>query len=439
MTILDNTAGGGGEFLSRSDIWRVLPAERWILLFMPAFRWLIWRRLAPTTRQSLVRRVLAALAPTPANCSPAQPIYVVGYFGSTSGIGEGARLTAESLASLGYDIRTIDISRLFVRETLGKKWVNPPVMEKGRGTLLLHCNPDGLSLTLPLIGAARVSGKRVVGYWSWELERIPDNWIRALRFVDEVWTPSQFVSSAIQPYTDKPIRVIPHPVAIRPHGRRRRKYFGLADGVFVALCMFSFSSSFERKNPIAAIRAFRELFGASMEAQLVLKMSDANRFPEAARKLRQEIADASNIRILHSELDRKETRDLVASVDVVLSLHRSEGFGLVMAEAMHNGIPVIATNWSGNLDYMDKHSAALVSAGLIRSQGEDGFYSLGDQVWADPSIPEAASWLKKLAADPEIGLRMSARAQKIVAERLGLRAFENAVMQSIGDVHRRSL
>ena len=123
--------------------------------------------------------------------------------------------------------------------------------------------------------------------------------------------------------------------------------------------MFSFVS-FDRKNPIASVRAFRQAFGDADNRLLILKCSDAEKAPKEMAKLQAAIGDASNIRIQTELLSDVDRLDLIASADVLLSLHRSEGFGLVMAEAMRARVPVIATAWSGNLDYMDESSALLV-------------------------------------------------------------------------------
>ena len=243
--------------------------------------------------------------------------------------------------------------------------------------------------------------------------------------------PSEFVACAIRPYTNKPVHVIPHPVATSLPGVSRKKDFGISAEKFTALCMFSFSSTIERKNPISAIHAFRTAFGDDKNVQLIVKCSDAHQYPKDAALVMAAIGNSPNIRLWDAILDRLATRDLIASVDVVLSLHRAEGFGLVMAEAMHAGTAVIATNWSGNLDFMDAQSAGLVSAEMVPSIDTRGIFDVQDQVLAEPNVAEAARWLKRMSSDVSERRTMEQRALHMVGERLGLEAFRMSLVEAL--------
>ncbi|MDR3528665.1 MAG: glycosyltransferase family 4 protein [Rhizomicrobium sp.] len=420
-----------GVHLSRPEMWRALPFERWAAALVPLFRKSIWRSLPVRHRRGFVTKVLEALAPMPSNAVAADPIMVCGYMGSATGLGEAARLSAEALCQLGHDVRAIDISYL-MRGEIGSITQTTKILETGNGTLLLHFNPEALSVVLPLIGAAKCAGKRIIGYWSWELSRMPDNWVHSLRFVDEVWAPSQFTADAIRRATSKPVRVVPHPVAIRPAGAQRRADFGVAEDTFVVLCVFNFSSSIERKNPIGAIRAFITAFGDDPKAQLIIKTSGAARYPIAYRQVLDAAAGAQNIRVIEADLDRGLISDLIASVDVVLSLHRAEGFGLVMAEAMHAGKVVVATAWSGNLDFMTDETAALVPVTQVPSNDSEHLYCFEGQTWADADLDAAAAWLKRLADEPQRRRQMSVQAKIHAGKSLGLQAFSQAIAPALG-------
>jgi glycosyltransferase involved in cell wall biosynthesis len=287
-----------------------------------------------------------------------------------------------------------------------------------------------------LLSRRQLRGKRLIGYWAWELARIPDLWISALDEVDEVWTPSDFVSEAVRRHTDKPVRTVPHPVV---HGRRgtpRRAHFGLGNQ-FVVLTMFNFASSFQRKNPIAAVKAFKQAFGKATDRLLIVKVSQAHESPEEMALLLSEIGDAPNIRVEQSLLSDDERLDLIASADVLLSLHRSEGFGLVMAEAMAAGVAVVATNWSGNLDFMDEATALLVPFRMIPVADCKGVYDEREQ-WADPDVAAAAMHLQALAADPARYEGMRSAALAMVEERLGLEGFRKAVLGPLGPPRRQA-
>ncbi len=351
-----------------------------------------------------------------------EPVCVVGPLATLSGIGEGGRLAGRGFAALGYDVRSVDVSELLAGSPSTPP--QPPLLERGPGTVILHFNPDNLALALAMLDRGRLRGKRIIGYWAWELLRIPDRWLPALDEVDEVWTPSRFVADAVRPFTSKPIHVVPHPVALAPVGTARRADFDMGDA-FTVLIMFSFVSC-PRKNPVAAVRAFRRAFGDAGDRLLIVKCVDADQRPEEIEKLRDAIGGATNIRIDERRLGDDERLDLVASADVFLSLHHSEGFGLGMAEAMLAGVPVIATAWSGNLDYMDESSALLVPFRLIEAIDPHRVYG-SDQVWADADVAAAADHLTALAADPAAFEPMRRRARAKAQDLLGLAAFSRAI------------
>jgi len=401
---------------------------------MRFFRKMVWRRLPVALRA----RVLAIVSrfsrgPLPIDADADDPICVAGILSTATGIGEGARLSGRALVALGYRVRSFDIDEVFGTEPGQDR---APPLERGAGTVLLHFNPDHLTPLLMLLSRSQLRGKRLIGYWAWELARIPDLWISALDEVDEVWTPSDFVSDAVRRHTDKPVRTVPHPVVQGRRGTPRRAHFGLGNQ-FVVLTMFSFASSFQRKNPIAAVKAFKQAFGNAADRLLIVKVSQAHESPEEMALLLAAIGDAPNIRVEQRMLSDEERLDLIASADVLLSLHRSEGFGLVMAEAMAAGVAVVATNWSGNLDFMDETSALLVPFRMIAVADCKGVYD-GREQWADPDVGAAAAHLQALAADPARYEGMRRAARMMVEERLGLDGFRAAVLGPLGPPQRHA-
>ena len=396
-----------------------------------ALRSILWRRLPRSLRQMLLNLILAVWRRPIAVGAPAcEPICVAGLLSTPTGIGEGGRLCGRALAELGYEVLNVDLSDLMRgRPPSGSR---PPPLERGPGTVILHFNPDNLPALITLLGRRRLRGKRIIGYWAWELMRIPDHWLPALEEVDEVWTPSRFVADAVSACTDKPVRVVSHPVGQGRIGSARREAFG-TEGRFAALVMFSFASSYPRKNPAAAVAAFRSAFGDAADAVLILKVSDAHEAPEEMAELLSAIDGAANIRIEERSLGDEERLDLIASVDVLLSLHRSEGFGLVLAEAMLAGVPVVATGWSGNLDFMDGESGVLLPFRMIPAADRRGTYGEGE-FWADPDVEAAAAALRLLAADPAERRRLGEAARSAAARKLGVRAFGDAVRPALRDV-----
>jgi glycosyltransferase involved in cell wall biosynthesis len=197
-----------------------------------------------------------------------------------------------------------------------------------------------------------------------------------------------------------------------------RAAFGLPADAVITLVSFNLASSFVRKNPLAAIAAHRAAFGDRADRILLLKVANPHHFPADFELLRA-AADAPNIRLETRLLPDADRHALTQCADIVLSLHRSEGFGLVPAEAMLLGRPVIATAWSGNMDFMAPDAAALIGYKLIPAVDPRGVFEAPGAVWADPDIDEATKWLQRLADDPALRAALGAAGQALARQRLG--------------------
>lgn len=392
----------------------------------------LWQLLPRRHRRWLLDKATTALAPAIAVDSPAAlPVCVAGLLSSTVGIGEGARLCVTALDRLGYRPIGADLSSRFQRLEIDGNAASVPSLPAGPGTIIMHLTGDTIAAGLAMLGRRGTAGKRIIGYWAWELPQIPARWRAGLAFVDEVWTPSRFAADAVRPFTSKPVRVVPHPVAIGKPGEPRRNRFRIAEDCFAVLTAFHMSACFARKNPLAAVAAFQKAFGRSAHALLIVKVSEGSSQPSLMARLRRAIGDAPNIRLYEELLAPDEMQDLAASVDAVLSLHRAEGFGLVMAQAMLAGTAVVATDWSGNLDFMDERSAEMIGHRLVPVVDPQGCYDPDGQVWAEPDISQAAAALARLAADPDRRRRITERARELVGDRLGIAAFQAAVGASL--------
>jgi glycosyltransferase involved in cell wall biosynthesis len=286
--------------------------------------------------------------------------------------------------------------------------------------LVLHINAPQLPLALLRLPRGLIRGRRVIGYWAWELPTIPSDWRAGLPFVHEVWVPSRFTQAALEPLLPGRVRVVPHAVAAAPPSPSAldRAAFGLPSDAVVVLVSFSLASSFARKNPLGAIGAFRMAFGTRPDRVLVLKVGNADHDADGFAQLRQ-AADAPNIRIETRSLPSADRHALTRAADIVLSLHRSEGFGLVPAEAMLLERPVIATNWSGNTDFMNEESAGLVGYRLVPARDPRGVFQAPGAVWAEPDLGQAAELLRQLADDPVRRAELGARGRAMALARLG--------------------
>ena len=353
------------------------------------------------------------------------PVCVVGFHGSVLGVGEAARALSDALRAAGADVIDWDVSALFGHEARLDRPAStePP---SGAASLVLYLNPHELVQLVALKGSAPFAGRRCIGCWAWELERAPPLWRAALGYVDEVWAPSRFVRDAVLAAgRAAKTRVLPHPIAARGAGPDRAgSGSGLPQDKTVVLTAFDARSGFNRKNPIAAVRAFRRA-NDDGRALMVCKAVGGEAAPGLMAELKAEIGEAGDVRLMTDWLPEAQMASLVAGADIVLSLHRSEGFGLLPAQAMAEGKAVVATGWSGNLDFMTPENSELVACALVPVEDSQGLYAGGR--WAEPDMDDAAARLKALIADPERRRALGARAASDIAaalspETIGARA-----------------
>jgi glycosyltransferase involved in cell wall biosynthesis len=343
------------------------------------------------------------------------PVCVVGFHGSVLGIGEAARAFSASLRAAGAEVIDWDISARFGHDVKldGAYAHNPPA---DAASLVIFLNPRELVQLVAMTAGAPFEGRFCVGAWAWELEAIPRSWRAAFRYVDEVWACSRFVADAVAHLAPPslPVRVLPHPLpaAITTSDRAA---FGLPGAAVVVLTAFDIRSGFTRKNPIGAVRAFRRAAARSgVDGLMICKVAGAEGAPELFAALKAEIGDAGDVRLMADWLTGAQMSALVASVDIVLSLHRSEGFGLLPAQAMMAGKAVVATGWSGNLEYMTEDDSALVDYRLIPVHDPQGLYDHGR--WADPDIDQAAGKLAALMGDAKARRALGQRAHAHVSQ-----------------------
>ena len=301
--------------------------------------------------------------------------------------------------------------------------------------LVLHINSPMVPLALLRLPRRLIKGRRVIGYWAWELPTMPANWKIGLDFVHEIWVPSQFTADAIATMlpSGSPMqpRVMPHPLAVCPPAPsdKGRADFGLPDDAVITLLSFSLASSFARKNPLAAIAAHRAAFGNRADRILLIKLAHAAFYPDDYEVLVQAARGLGNVRFETRMFDAADRNALTACADIVLSLHRSEGLGLVPAEAMMLGVPVVATGWSGTAEFMDASSARLVDYRLVPAIDPRGVFEAPGAVWAEADVDCAATYLRELANDPGLRAALGEAGRQMVTACLNDRRLRAAVQE----------
>jgi len=246
-----------------------------------------------------------------------------------------------------------------------------------------------------------------IGYWYWEFDTVPASWDSAAAQCDELWTATEFVAQGLRNRYSLPVRVLPPGLELPDFERLPRRYFGLPERPFVFLFTFHMASVIERKNPLGLIAAFRRAFREDDNALLVIKTNFGEQFPYELAEL-QDAAQGARVQLINAVHTRDETLSLMACADAYVSLHRSEGLGLTMAEAMLLGKPAVATGYSGNLAFMNESNSLLVDYRVIELGREYPPYT-ADLHWAEPSVDHAAALMRRLYEDQNFAAELGAR------------------------------
>lgn len=232
-----------------------------------------------------------------------------------------------------------------------------------------------------------------IGFWFWELPKFPNEWEFAFDFFDEIWTASGYVAEAVSRVSHIPVVKIPLCIDLKKPSLTRQE-LGLPKDKLIFLFTFDFGSSFVRKNPLATIKAFQQAFGEfNQDVLLVIKFSNAHHYPTQREQLLNLVKGWSSIQIIEGHLPKEKIHAFLYNCDCYVSLHRAEGFGLGMAEAMFYSKPVIATAYSSNMDFMNVRNSFLVQYELVTTTEDYGPYPTGS-IWAEADIDHAASLMR---------------------------------------------
>ncbi len=355
---------------------------------------------------------------------------VVGYLQAELGVAEIARQLVGGLDAVGVAVHPVSLAVESSRQQ--HHYIATDEITAPFPVNVVCVNADMFPWFASAAGPRFFEGHHTVGVWWWELSTIPPRFADAFRHVDEVWVGSRFIADALSAVAPVPVLRMPMPLSWQVAEPLRPGEYGWPDA-FTFLYSYDYNSLFARKNPLGAIDAYTRAFGPDDGTALVLKSINHARHPELHAQVVDAVAGRPDIVIIDGYLAPRDKDRLMNSCDAYVSLHRSEGFGLTMAEAMYLGKPVIATGYSGNVDFMDERNSWLVDYELVAvGAGSDPYPA--EAQWADPDLDDAARAMREACEDREEAGRRAARGAHELRDRYSPTASGQAMLQRLQSI-----
>lgn len=370
---------------------------------------------------------------------PSQPevkspfgLNVVGYLNAETGIGEVARSILKALHQQNFPVAQTNVNGYLARRNdtsvLHLPCGNPYPIN------LFNVNADQVPIVYETLGNDFFQNRYNIGFWFWELSHFPEMWHDRFNYFDEVWVGSNFVQAALAPAAPIPIVTMRVPIIDPGPSTMTRTDLALPTDKHLFLFVFDGLSYVERKNPLGLIQAYRTAFEPDFkDTTLIIKATNLSHNPELARWLRKEMKSVSGI-LIDRYTGRDELNGLFHACDTYVSLHRSEGFGMTMAEAMILGKPVIATAYSANMDFMSPANSYPVPYRLVELEADYGPYKKGN-LWADPDIVEAATIMKRVIDNRDEARQKGQLAKQDIERFYGVETISQAIIKRLEMIH----
>jgi glycosyltransferase involved in cell wall biosynthesis len=351
-------------------------------------------------------RITPAARPAPSGPG----LNVVGWASAPTGVGEACRGTLLALETSGVPTALWNLGACAADDPLRGGTQGLPF-----DTILFHVNADMIPVVTRQLPRSLLAGRYRIGYWFWELSHFPLAFVESFRHLDEIWAPTRFCLDAFKAIAPMEVRWMPPCVAPPTEGPADRQAMCIPPESFLFYFAFDALSIPQRKNPDGLLRAFaRAVRESRRPLHLLLKVNHLDADPALGQHLLRQIGDLP-VTLLTDPMSRAEVNSLMAACDAYVSLHRSEGLGLPLIEAMYLGKPVIATGYGGVTDFFDDSTGWVVRHTMVALEEAQGPYPVG-AVWADPDPDHAAELMLQIAAAPEAAAGKIEAARRRIAE-----------------------
>ncbi len=334
-------------------------------------------------------------------------INLYGDNGAGTGLSRSVQLVLDA-----FDAAHLPYSFHHVEEWSGRA-LSPVQDSTDYAVNLVHLQPSIWLSFLKQFDRRKLDGHYNIAFWLWETPELPEEWHKVCEFFDEIWVPSVFIARAIRKVTDRPVKVQYYGLydgSVRYDRSAARKRLGIPEKDMLCMILYDGRSSIERKNPFGALDAFCKAFPKVPEdVWLVIKGKGFTK--QDKRKLQHKLKKRQHIVWVEGLLPWQEAQELLASADVLLSLHRAEGFGLPVAEVMLYGGVAVATDYSSTTEFLDETCGCPVHYRLLRTRQDYSLYRKGT-IWAEPDTDDAAKKLRELYENPQRRQQLGQAAQE---------------------------
>jgi glycosyltransferase involved in cell wall biosynthesis len=335
---------------------------------------------------------------------------VIGYTEAMSGLGEAVRLNIKAAETHNIPLNLIDYER--VKHEKKYKYSFKYSIN------LVQISLYDLDRFFSVIDTDFFDGKYNILFLIWESEYIPEKLKKNVNLFNEVWTASTYCKNLFQKVFHGHILTVPHPVEVHLKPYQNSNTPSLLDkNKFSFLFIFSYHSSIARKNPFFLIEAFSKAFDSTDRVELLIKTTGAEKFKKLHAQLNRSVFNKKNIKIVNLDMDKNQVNHLINDCNCYVSMHHSEGFGLTLAEAMYLGKPTVATNYSGNTEFMNENNSYLVDYELGSIENPDVNFC-SRTVWANPIMEDAVLQLRNVYDNAELRLEKALNAKQFIEQKL---------------------